>query len=127
MTFQPPPGPGVPGNPAFQPPLGSTGFDTSPKGFFASLFDFSFSSFVTPRVIKVLYVLVMIVAGFGALGLLILGFEVNPIVGILTLIIACPLYFFIVVALYRVAFEFFMAMFRMAEDIRVIRNRGGLR
>ena len=40
------------------PPLGkeADGY----KGFFGSLFDYSFSSFVTPRIIKILYVLATI-------------------------------------------------------------------
>ena len=30
------------------------------KGFFSSLFDYSFSSFITPRIIRVLYMLATI-------------------------------------------------------------------
>src|SRR5438270_11238204 len=33
---------------------------TTAKGFLGSLFDFGFTSFVTPKIIKVLYVLIMI-------------------------------------------------------------------
>jgi len=38
-----------------------------PKGFLASLFDTSFSSLVTPRVIKVIYIISMVVIGLAAL------------------------------------------------------------
>ncbi len=35
-----------------------------PKGFFGSLFDLSFSSLVTPKVIKFIYVLTLIAIGW---------------------------------------------------------------
>ena len=35
------------------------------KGFLAALFDFGFTTFVTPKIVKVLYVLIMIVTGTG--------------------------------------------------------------
>jgi len=38
------------------------------EGFFKSLFDFSFSSFITSRVIKILYILFVLGAALGALG-----------------------------------------------------------
>jgi len=123
---QPPQSTGEPGGPLYQAIASDNGHGVSQKGFFRSLFDFGFNSFVTPKVIKVLYVLVMVVAGLGALGLLIAAFEVSPIVGILSLVIGCPIYLFLTVAFYRVVLEFFMVVFRMAEDMRAIRDRGGV-
>jgi hypothetical protein len=38
------------------------------KGFFAGLFDLSFTTFVTTRVLKVLYVFYLIAVGFALLG-----------------------------------------------------------
>ena len=100
---------------------------SSSKGFFRSLFDFQFQSFVTPMIIKVLYVLIMIVLGLAALGLALFGFLLGgPIVGIFALVIVAPLIFFIELALYRIILELFMVVFRIADDLRVIRNRGGM-
>ena len=45
----------------------SEGAFTLQKGFLASLFDPSFSSLITTKVIKVIYILSMILIGLGAL------------------------------------------------------------
>ena len=98
----------------------------SSTSFLSALFDFSFSTFVTPKVIKVLYILIMILAGLAAAGFIISAFAANTGFGLITLIIIAPLFFFITIALYRITLEFFMVIFRMAEDIRTMRDRGGL-
>ncbi|MBV9095398.1 MAG: DUF4282 domain-containing protein [Streptosporangiaceae bacterium] len=96
-------------------------------GFIGALFDFSFSSFVTPRVVKVLYVLIMIGTIVGAAAFTITMFRVSATLGILTLVVAAPLYVLIVLAIYRVILEFFMVVFRMADDIKALRERGDIR
>src|SRR5579875_1249062 len=97
------------------------------KGFIGALFDFGFTSFVTPRVIKVLYVLIMIGTIVGALAFTITMFKISATLGILTLVFGAPLYVLIVLAIYRVFLEFFMVMFRMADDIKALRESGDLR
>jgi hypothetical protein len=99
----------------------------SARGFVASLFDFGFTSFVTPTVVRVLYVLIMIVLALIGLGSVVVAFALNKLFGIFTLIIAAPLTFFISLALYRIVLELFVVIFRVAEDIHVIRERGDLR
>src|SRR5579862_3845347 len=44
------------------------GVPQNSKGFWASLFDFSFSSFVIGKLIKILYILAVIVLATGTLG-----------------------------------------------------------
>jgi ABC-type uncharacterized transport system permease subunit len=124
MTNQPPPGQYGPGDPAYQPATGNSGNGVPQKGFFGSLFDFGFNSFITSKVIKFLYVLAVIMAGLVALGLLVVAFKASPVIGILGLVVGCPLYFFLTVAFSRITLEFVMVVFRMAEDMRAIRNRG---
>ena len=68
------------------------------RGFFASLFDFSFTSLVTTKIIKALYVISVIVIGLSSLGL------VAPLVALLWLIYT------------RVILELFIALFRIAEN-----------
>ncbi|HUY52556.1 MAG TPA: DUF4282 domain-containing protein [Streptosporangiaceae bacterium] len=97
------------------------------KGFLSSLFDFGFTSFVTPKVVKVLYALIVIVVGLSALGFAVTMLATNVLFGIITLLIGAPLYFLVVTALYRITLEFFMVIFRMSEDIRALRERGDLR
>ncbi len=95
------------------------------KGFIASLFDVSFSSFVTPTIIKVVYILVMILAGLGFLGVAFSGFTISLVFGLITLIIIAPLGFFVELALWRIALEIFMVIFRIGDDIHAIRGSGG--
>jgi len=93
------------------------------KGFFGALFDFSFTSFVTTRIIKVLYALIMVLAVLSALLFTITMFRVNAVLGLLTLIIGDPLFIIIVMAFWRLVLESFVVVFRIAEDVRALRER----
>jgi hypothetical protein len=99
----------------------------SSKGFIGSLFDFGFDSLVTPKVIKVLYVLIMILLALGGLGLAAAAFSLSVVAGIFALLIVVPLVFLIYLALWRVVLEVFMVIFRISEDLRIIRDHGGFR
>lgn len=122
------------GQPGGQPPPGRPAFATTqqfplaePKGFLGALFDFSFTSFVTPKVVKVLYILIVVVVGLSAVGFALSVLATNVGLGLLVLLVGAPLYFLVVTALYRITLEFFMVIFRMAQDIRAIRERGDFR
>ena len=127
----PPSAPG--GQPGGQTSAGRSTFATQqfpaaePKGFLGALFDFSFTSFVTPKVVKVLYILIVVVVGLSAVGFALSVLATNVGLGLIVLLIGAPLYFLVVTALYRITLEFFMVIFRMAQDIRAIRERGDLR
>ena len=96
------------------------------KGFFGSLFDFSFNSFVTPKIIKVLYVLYTIWTVVWALIFLRLGFRYGGTAGgIFTLVIVDPIFLLLTLGVYRVILELFMVIHRMHEDLKAIRDRGG--
>ena len=97
------------------------------KDFLNALFDFGFTSFVTPKVVKVLYLLIVIVAGLSGLAVAVTALASNLVLGLVVLLIGAPLYFLVVTALYRILLEFFMVIFRMAEDIRALRERGEIR
>lgn len=126
---------GPPGQPQYGPGVGqgATGYPppsqqlSDTKGFVASLFDFGFTSFVTTKVVKVLYVLVMVLLALGALGFVISAFAVKPILGIFVLLIAAPIVFFVYLAVWRIFLEILIIIFRIAEDLRAIRERGGFR
>ena len=95
------------------------------RGFLSALFDFSFTSFVTTKIIKALYVLILVVSSLVALFYTILAFRLGAVLGFLTLVIGDPLYIIIVMAFWRLILEAFVVVFRMAEDVRAIRERGG--
>jgi hypothetical protein len=124
---------GQPGGRGGQPSAGRPSFATQqlpvaePKGFLGALFDFSFTSFVTPKVVKVLYVLIVVVVGLSALGFALSVLATSVGLGLIVLLVGAPLYFLVVTALYRITLEFFMVVFRMAQDIRAIRERGDFR
>jgi hypothetical protein len=98
----------------------------SEKGFLGSLFDFGFTSFATPKVIKVLYVLIMITTTLGILGYSLLAFTVNAALGVVALFVFGPLSLLIVLTVWRIFLEFFMAIFRMSDDIRGLRQDGAM-
>jgi hypothetical protein len=85
------------------------------RGFFASLFDLSFTSFVTTRIIKVLYVLALIGIGLTMLVFIIGGFHESAAVGLLVLLIGAGLLYVIYT---RVFLEFIIQVFRITELLR---------
>jgi hypothetical protein len=100
---------------------------TAAKGFLGALFDFRFTSFVTPKVVKVLYPLIMILTGLTALSFIDIAFRASIGFGFVSLFILAPLFFLVVTAIYRILLEFFIVIFRVAEDIRAMRERGDIR
>lgn len=94
------------------------------KGFIGSLFDFSFTSLVTPKIIKALYVLLTIWTVIWALIILRLGFHYGLAAGIFTLIVVEPVFILLTLGVYRVILEAFMVVFRIYEETRKVRERG---
>ncbi|MGO8896338.1 MAG: DUF4282 domain-containing protein [Streptosporangiaceae bacterium] len=119
----PPMGPPPMGPPAagMSPMAATQGADA--RGFLGALFDFSFTSFVTTRIIKVLYVLIMILTVLVALVYTFYAFNASPLFGFLTLVIGDPLFIIIVMAFWRLVLESFVVRFRIAEDVRALRER----
>jgi hypothetical protein len=93
------------------------------KGFLGSLFDFSFSSFVTPKIIKVLYVLFTLWTALIGITILIVGFKTGGVAGgLFTLIIIEPIFLLLTLGIYRVVLEAFMVIFRIYEETKKIRE-----
>jgi Domain of unknown function (DUF4282) len=84
------------------------------KGFLSSLFDVSFSSLITTRVIKVLYILSMIVIGIATLFFIAAGFADSGASGIIALIVA-PLIALLYLIYARVLLEVVICLFRIME------------
>jgi hypothetical protein len=93
------------------------------KGFLGSLFDFSFNSFVTPKIIKVLYVLFTIWTALVGLVILVIGFRTGGLAGgLVVLIIVEPIFVLLTLGVYRVVLEAFMVVFRIYEETKQIRE-----
>lgn len=86
------------------------------RGFLATLFDFSFSSYVTPKLIRAIYVFVVVVSALAALVFVLGAFATNVFLGLVTLVILAPLLFLFYVVVYRVFLEVVMAVFTIAEN-----------
>ena len=94
------------------------------KGFIGSLFDFSFNSFVTPKIVKVLYVLFTIWTALVSLLILIVSFRTGGMLaGIFVLIVIVPIYVLLTLGVYRVILEAFMVVFRIYEETKKISER----
>ncbi|MBV9143590.1 MAG: DUF4282 domain-containing protein [Pseudonocardiales bacterium] len=118
MTYNlPPSGPPGPQYPEGTggPPSGWQSQSHVP-GFFGALFDFSFNHFVTPLIIRVLYILGLIGIALYYLGFVVFGFLVSAVQGILILLFGLIIAFAFL-ALWRVILEFYLAVIRMSEDI----------
>ena len=94
------------------------------KGFIGSLFDFSFNSFVTPKIIKVLYVLITAWTVLWALIFLRFGFKYGGAAGgFFTLLIVDPILILLTLGVYRMVLELFMVVHKMHDDLKAIRER----
>jgi hypothetical protein len=144
----PPGGPGQPGGPPpggyppqgqfgygqpqaaapaqFHPPPQPTRPDAPKVGFFGSLFDFSFKSLVTPRVIKVLYGLFLllwvlyILGGIGYAGYMMI--DGQALIGIATLILL-PIAALLYLVFGRMWHELIVILFHISEDLHEINRK----
>lgn len=98
-------------------PGGQADASSEAKGFFGALFDFSFTHFVTPKIVKVVYILATVALVLFYLILMLSGlFSDEPLVGVLVLLLGwIPLLVYL--ALVRMTLEFYFALVRMSEDI----------
>lgn len=124
--WQQQPGQPYPPQPAYRPPAGPR-YDND-KGFFGSLFDFSFDNFVAPKLVKFLYVVNLILISLLAIAYVMVGFGLmasgddSAAVGGLVVIIISPIAWFLGVMVTRVWLELLIVMFKISEDIKDIRD-----
>jgi Domain of unknown function (DUF4282) len=95
------------------------------KGFFGSLFDFSFTSLITTRIIRVLYALAVVLFSIGAVILMISGIASGRAGGFIFAILIVPLAYFFYLVTTRIWMEFLIVVFRIGDDINAIRRGGG--
>lgn len=115
---QPPGGQSPGGQPSrYPPPPANQPSSASSAGFFGALFDFSFSNFVTPKIVKFVYILATIGLAIAWVVFVISGFlSDEPAVGLFFLVIGA-IVFIIYLAFIRMTLEFYFAIVRMSEDI----------
>jgi len=86
------------------------------KGFFSSLFDFSFSSLVAPSIIKVIYGLALAGIAIEALFWVYIGLHAGTSLGLALVVIGVPLITLLSIVWTRVILEFLIVIFRILES-----------
>jgi hypothetical protein len=124
--YEPPRPSGPP--PASPPPYGTTSayggpsprYNRTPRrGFFSRLFDFSFEEFITPSIIKALFLIAIVVIGLSVLGAIIVGFMSSAGAGVFALI-GGVIFGFFALLYARVILEVFIVFFRIRDDTEEI-------
>ncbi len=88
----------------------------SSAGFLPALFDFSFTRFVTPKIVRFVYVLATVWAVLMYALIVIQQFTVSIWAGIIALVFG-PVLVLIWLAFVRIALEFAISIVRMSEDV----------
>lgn len=86
------------------------------KGMWEGLMDFSFRVYATPKMLKFLFALHLLVGLIAGVAWVVLAFQQAPVQGLLTLLAALGGYFFWFLYC-RVVLEVLAAVFRMADAI----------
>jgi hypothetical protein len=121
------PPPVVGPQPPFQPPFAPGASEAlEAKDFFRSLYDFSFSSFITLRVIRILYVLITIVYSLAALVAFVVAIARHTAVEIVFAIVVVPIAYIVYMIVARITLEVLMLVFNIGKDVRAIREQGAL-
>ncbi len=91
----------------------------SDTGVFGGLLDFSFSTFITIRIVKVLYILMLALIALGWLFMVIGAFSRGPVAGLGALILG-TLGAIIYVIFARISLEMIVVIFRIGENTSII-------
>lgn len=128
----PPAGSYAPQHPYAQPAVAPGGYGSAPasgaevSGFFRALFDFSFNRFITPMIIKFVYVLMMVVIALVYLFYAVALFSTDATsLGVLWLLVIGPIASILWLAIARMTLEFYLAVVRVSEDVHNAVGRGG--
>lgn len=89
-----------------------------PKSFFAALFDVSFSSFIIPKILRVLFIIGIVFAGLGAIVFLVTSLLQGTVTSILMGIIVAPIMFLLYAILIRVYCELLLVFFSLRENVQ---------
>lgn len=98
-----------------------SGTGSQAKGFFGALFDFSFTSFVTLKFLKVIYGALVVVILIGGLTFFVVGVARGG-GGIAFSIVVVPLVTLLYLVLVRICMELVALFFRIGEHTSVIAN-----
>jgi type IV secretory pathway VirB3-like protein len=92
------------------------------KGLFASLFDFNISELITPKIIRVLYIIGVVMISIVSVVVFIIGLAQGG-VGILMALIGAPLMFILYIIFLRVNMELLIVLFNIHRELKDIRQK----
>lgn len=117
------PGPGGPGP-------GSRGSNLSSSGssLLKALFDFNFDTFITPKIVKIVYIIATVLVGLSILGMILTAFGMMADGGFMVFVgliflVASPILGLIYLAFIRMSLELYYAVIRLSEDVHHGRGR----
>ncbi|WP_151524288.1 DUF4282 domain-containing protein [Serinicoccus kebangsaanensis] len=101
---------------------------TTPGGGLKALFDFNFDTFVTPSIVKIVYVIATVLVAIMTLGIAVTGLTTMfqggaPVFLGLLLLVASPIIGLVYLAFVRMSLELYYAVIRLSEDVH---HRGRL-
>ena len=86
-------------------------------GGLRSLFDFSFNTFATPKIVRIVYIVITILIALAWVGTLISMLANGEWLGFFLVLIFGALVALVYLALARMTLEFYYSVVRMSEDI----------
>ena len=97
------------------------------RGLISSLFDLSFSYFITPKIQKFLYALMLVASGLAGLGVLMAALGMaggffGKVGALLVGVPAAGLTFLLLAMYFRVMMEILIVVFKAVEHLRDISN-----
>jgi len=95
----------------------STDLTQEASSFLRALFDLSFSELITTRVVKTVYIIVIVVAGLMTVAFILSSLFQGFGMGLLALILG-PLFFLLYVCAARIWLELVIVIFRIGEHVR---------
>lgn len=119
----PPPGvPPPPGLPPFSPREDPASL--TQKGVLYSLFDMSFKSLVTTKLVRLLYILAMIWIGLSAISYIYVGFRIGPGIGLLVFFVLAPVSSLFALGFIRIALELCIGLFQIMANSNELVQQG---
>jgi hypothetical protein len=92
--------------------------------FISPIFDITFSTFITSKLISMLYIASIVVAALSTLSVVIGGFAADVTGGVIVLVLS-PLIFLVQLVWFRVLLEIVVIIFKIAESLRSIDQKFG--
>ncbi|MFE6970737.1 DUF4282 domain-containing protein [Isoptericola sp. NPDC057653] len=95
------------------------------SGFLSAMFDYSFGRYITPSVVKVVYIIVTVLVAIAWLGGIVAAFQASVWAGILYLVFGWIIAL-VYLAIARITLEFFMAVISVSERVNAYAKRDGI-